>query len=581
LILLRNFPLNICTSAIVIGLAGCRSLPAQVSYRAAPVVQAARPERPDSVAKPDAVPHRIIAVRFDSTLRSGNTDSGAMQSGSTQSGNTQSSNAPVSQESAPSGTSSVMRPGGAVVNLPVCAGSASVDDTALLMSIIRTSGMNSFYVSPEAPCYVHFTGQNMLPAGTKLMGTPGRSILRLFTSAAGTAAAQENLMYIGNSDITIEGLTLDANTPALDGYQHALIFAGNATNFTFRGNVVISSAPGGTRGIALWLYNGTAVVEANEFSQYETQVQLTADAGVGPKVIVSKNRFHDNNAAGGNAIYISAAGRSKTDIPALIEGNYISNISASSWSTGENGNAIAVYLANKVRIIGNEVESPRFSCFRSNSSDDIIVMGNHCNGAGETAAYSEFGAQHNQWMNNYIENAAGMCLDLTNYDQGGQYHTAIGNHMVRCGGAGIQAEANAIVMSNTIDQSTSGIVLGYGAYGKNVIAKDNLITDSSGNGITQFGIGIETGTAGAMEVDGNRIDLNRNAIVGTSFYQVVGGGALPATVTIRGQAIPFSGLGNPADGSMVYCPDCLAASPCQGGGTGALAKRVRGTWLCE
>jgi hypothetical protein len=441
--------------------------------------------------------------------------------------------------------------------------------------------MNAFYVSPEAPCYVNFTGKNTLPAGTKLMGTPGRSILRLFTGAAGTATARDNLMYIGNSDITIEGLTLDANTPDLNGYQHSLIFAGNAANFTFRGNVVMTSASAGTRGIALWLYNGSAVIEANDFSEYETQVQVTADPGGTPKVVVSKNRFHDNNAAGGNAIYVSAAGGSKTNIPALIEGNYISNISASSWSSGENGNAIAIYLANKIRIIGNDVDGPRFSCFRSNSSDDIIVMGNHCNRAGETAAYSEFAAQHNQWMNNYIENAASMCLDLTNYDQGGQYHTAIGNHMVRCGGAGIQAEANAIVMSNTIDQSGSGIVLGYGGYGKNVIVKDNLITDSSDNGITQYGIGIEAGTAGAMEVEGNHIDLNRDPIVGTELYQITNGGVLPATVTVRNQSIPFLRLGSPADGSLVYCPDCEVGAACTGGGRGALAKRVRNTWVCE
>jgi hypothetical protein len=343
----------------------------------------------------------------------------------------------------------------------------------------------------------------------------------------------------------------------------------------------MSSATGGTHGIALWVYNGSGNIEANDFSEFETQIQVTADGGVIPKIVISKNRLHDNNAAGGNAIYICAAGQSKTEIPAMVEGNYISNIHASDWSSGQNGNAIAVYLANKVRIIGNEVTGPRFSCFRSNSSDDLIVMGNHCNGAGETAAYSEFGAQHNQWMNNYIENAAGMCLNLTNYDQGGQYHTAIGNQMVRCGGAGIQAEANAIVMSNTIDQAASGIVLGYGAYGKNVIVKDNLITDSSGNGITGYGIGIEAGTSGGMDVEGNRIDLATKSIVGTSYYQLSNGGALPPTATVRNQSISFGRLGTPADGSLVYCPDCQVSSVCAGGGTGALAKRVRSTWVCQ
>ena len=473
----------------------------------------------------------------------------------------------------------LLRAGAAVVNLPVCSGSPSIDDTPALMSIIHSSTMNTFYVSPEAPCYVHFTGSNALPAGTKLMGTPGRSVLRLYTGGSGQTAVKDNLMVITNSDVTIEGLTLDANTPNLLGYQSSLIFVSNATNFTFRGNVVLSSAQGGTRGIALWIYNGSAHIEANEFSDYETQLQVTGDSS--PKIVISKNRLHDNNPAGGNAIYIASSSQSKTDIPALVEGNYISNVSASGWSSGQNGNAIAVYLANKVRIIGNDVTAPRFSCFRSNSSDDVIVMGNHCDGAGETAAYSEFDARHNQWMNNYIENAAGMCLDLTNFDQGGQYHTAIGNHMVRCGGAGIQAEANAVVMSNTIDQAGSGIVVGYGAYGRNVIVKDNLITDSSNQGLTAYGIGIECGTAGGMEVEGNRIDLSTPTIAGTAFYSISNGGALPSTALVRNQSVAFSKLGTALDGSFVYCPDCQAGPACAGGGTGALAKRINSSWICQ
>jgi len=96
------------------------------------------------------------------------------------------------------------------------------------------------------------------------MGTPGRSILRLFTGTAGQTAARDNLLYIGNSNITVEGLTIDANTTALNGYQGSLIFICNAANFTFKGNVVMSSASGGTRGVALWVYNGTANIEADK-----------------------------------------------------------------------------------------------------------------------------------------------------------------------------------------------------------------------------------------------------------------------------------------------------------------------------
>lgn len=40
-------------------------------------------------------------------------------------------------------------------------------------------------------------------------------------------------------------------------------------------------------------------------------------------------------------------------------------------------------------------------------------------------------------------------------------------------------------------------------------------------------------------------------------------------------------LGTPANGSIQYCSDCTVANPCAGGGTGALAKRLNGVWVCN
>lgn len=40
-------------------------------------------------------------------------------------------------------------------------------------------------------------------------------------------------------------------------------------------------------------------------------------------------------------------------------------------------------------------------------------------------------------------------------------------------------------------------------------------------------------------------------------------------------------LGTPANGSVIYCSDCTLANPCAGGGTGALAKRLNATWVCN
>jgi hypothetical protein len=39
-------------------------------------------------------------------------------------------------------------------------------------------------------------------------------------------------------------------------------------------------------------------------------------------------------------------------------------------------------------------------------------------------------------------------------------------------------------------------------------------------------------------------------------------------------------LGSPANGIVIYCSDCTKATPCAGGGTGALAKRINGAWDC-
>lgn len=51
----------------------------------------------------------------------------------------------------------------------------------------------------------------------------------------------------------------------------------------------------------------------------------------------------------------------------------------------------------------------------------------------------------------------------------------------------------------------------------------------------------------------------------------------------RRQFVPtvFANLGTPVNGTAVYCSDCTIANPCAGGGTGAVAKRLNGVWVCN
>lgn len=48
-----------------------------------------------------------------------------------------------------------------------------------------------------------------------------------------------------------------------------------------------------------------------------------------------------------------------------------------------------------------------------------------------------------------------------------------------------------------------------------------------------------------------------------------------------GTGVTAASLGTPANGNIIYCSDCTIANPCAGGGSGALAKRLNATWVCN
>jgi len=44
---------------------------------------------------------------------------------------------------------------------------------------------------------------------------------------------------------------------------------------------------------------------------------------------------------------------------------------------------------------------------------------------------------------------------------------------------------------------------------------------------------------------------------------------------------PFSSLGTPANGVLIFCSDCKITNPCAEGGKGAYAKGLNGVWVCN
>jgi len=53
-----------------------------------------------------------------------------------------------------------------------------------------------------------------------------------------------------------------------------------------------------------------------------------------------------------------------------------------------------------------------------------------------------------------------------------------------------------------------------------------------------------------------------------------------STAATRYLTVAFASLGTPANGSVRYCSNCQATSPCTSGGSGAVASRVNGAWNC-
>src|SRR5262249_31842963 len=92
-----------------------------------------------------------------------------------------------------------------------------------------------------------------------------------------------------------------------------------------------------------------------------------------------------------------------------------------------------------------------------------------------------------------------------------------------------------------------------------------------------------------------RIELltTRPAIASPSVKVIVDAtGALAVSDTVAGTSLGgplyFHGMnvsqmkGSAAtNGTMTFCTDCTIASPCAAGGTGALAKRLNNTWVCN
>jgi uncharacterized secreted repeat protein (TIGR03808 family) len=172
----------------------------------------------------------------------------------------------------------------------------------------------------------------------------------------------------------------------------------------------------------------------------------------------------------------------------IVTGNRIARIRADGGGTGENGNGVSVFRAGCVLVPGNRITDCAYTAVRGNAASDIQIIANNCARLGEVALYAEFGFEGALIANNLVATAA-TGISVTNFNDGGRLAVVQGNlarnlfrrehEPVDKRGHGITVEADTALSGNVIERAPSaGIVIGWGAYMREVVATSNLVRAS-------------------------------------------------------------------------------------------------------
>lgn len=336
----------------------------------------------------------------------------------------------------------------------------------------------------------HFRiGGLRLRSGARLICADG--LTRLEHTGSGPFITAEDA-----ASIAIEGIAVDGAYAAL-GDAEGLIAITRCRSVQLH-HLHVTRSPG--NGIALFA-SGGSVTDCTIDNAMQAAVRSLDATGLQ----VSHNDIAD---CGNNGIQIwrSEAGQDGS----VIAGNRIVRIRADGGGSGQNGNGINAFRAGAVLVSGNRITDCAFSAVRGNASNNIQIIGNSCTRLGEVAIYSEFGFEGALIASNVVDQAA-TGITVTNFNEGGRLAVIQGNLVrnlfrrehepVDKRGHGITAEADCAMTGNVIERApTAGIVIGWGAYMRDVVATSNLVRDS------RVGILISADpSAGACLVTGNMI----------------------------------------------------------------------------
>jgi uncharacterized secreted repeat protein (TIGR03808 family) len=231
----------------------------------------------------------------------------------------------------------------------------------------------------------------------------------------------------------------------------------------------------------------------------------------------------------------------------IISENHISRIASRDGGNGQNGNGINVYKAGSVTVSNNRISDCVYSAIRNNSGENSIIVGNSISRCNEVALYVEFAHEGAVVANNLVDTAA-HGIQIVNLDVGGRLSQCTGNVLRNLKGkdeqgapmgGGILCDADIIVANNVIDKAALyGIRLGWGPYGRNLQANNNMMIDC------RRGIEFSTLSDGPTMITNNIISgATAGAIVGMDYEKVatedlaLAGTKVPDRVNISGNMI--------------------------------------------
>ncbi len=307
------------------------------------------------------------------------------------------------------------------------------------------------------------TSALVLRPGTRLIGAARTTTLEF----AGNAAF---LTGEGADDVLLQDLVLDGAYKKLDA--DALVSLKTSRAVALKGLKIVGSA---ASGITLTACAGTVS---------DCSVRGAVQAGLHSQDAAGLDILHNeivDCANNGIQVWRTTAGEDGS----LVANNRIARIRADSGGTGENGNGINVFRAGSVLVTGNRIADCAYSAIRGNAASNIQMVANSCTRLGEVALYAEFGFEGALIANNLVDTAA-TGISVTNFNDGGRLAVVQGNLLRNLfrreqepedkRGEGITVEADTVVTGNVIENApTAGLVIGAGAYLREVIATGNLI----------------------------------------------------------------------------------------------------------